>query len=356
MDGAAVLRWCRTRPSTTEELPFGPGARVFKVAGKMFALTAAVDDPETVSLKCDPQFAEHLRARHAAIAPGYHLNKRHWNTVRLDGSLPSDLVEELLGHSYTLVVDGLPRRERDSLRARAALHRARELLDAGWHRTGDFDAAEPPLVQARRLAEGCGDQATLAAALDQLGILLHFRNLERRQPDGTIEGDPTGADEELALFERGLSLRRELGDDEAIAESLFHVGLVHQLFTGRWDLAEARFREAQALAATAGDAYLRSEVHRHLGAVAWHAGDMDVAIRELTRSLELRESDCEVDTVPSGLIALGQVHLAAGHRAEGIDNLRRGIELAERLGMREWSTVPARRALDQAITGEEGDE
>lgn len=92
---------------------------MFKVGGKVFALLPATADPDRVSLKCEPHFAEHLRAQHRAIAPGYHLDKRHWNTVRLDGSLAPDLVEELLGHSYTLVVDGLPRRARDALRRQA---------------------------------------------------------------------------------------------------------------------------------------------------------------------------------------------------------------------------------------------
>jgi predicted DNA-binding protein (MmcQ/YjbR family) len=103
----------------TEEWPFGPDARVFKVGGRLFAITESSDDPSTVSLKCDPHFAEHLRSQHPAIAPGYHLNKRHWNTVRLDGTLPEGLVEELLGHSYTLVVDGLPRALREEVRAAA---------------------------------------------------------------------------------------------------------------------------------------------------------------------------------------------------------------------------------------------
>ena len=118
MEGRAVLEWCRARPGVSEELPFGPHTRVFKVGGKIFAITQAVDDPRDVSLKCDPLFAEHLRAEHAAVVPGYHLNKRYWNTVLLDGSLPAELVEDLLGHSYTLVVDGLPRRVREDLRAR----------------------------------------------------------------------------------------------------------------------------------------------------------------------------------------------------------------------------------------------
>jgi predicted DNA-binding protein (MmcQ/YjbR family) len=126
VDGRAVLEWCRTRPGATEELPFGPDTRVFKVGGRIFAIMAAVDDPPDVSLKCDPHFAEHLRAAHPTVVPGYHLNKRHWNTVLLDGSLPAELVEDLLGHSYTLIVDGLPRRLRDPLRGAIAAESTRE--------------------------------------------------------------------------------------------------------------------------------------------------------------------------------------------------------------------------------------
>jgi predicted DNA-binding protein (MmcQ/YjbR family) len=117
VDGAAVLAWCRSRPGVTEELPFGPDTRVFKVGGKMFAACPAEPSPARVTLKCEPGFAEHLRAEHDGITAAYHMNKRHWNTVRLDGWLPPGLVEDLLGHSYTLVVDGLPRRLRETLRA-----------------------------------------------------------------------------------------------------------------------------------------------------------------------------------------------------------------------------------------------
>src|SRR5437764_641861 len=79
----------------------------------------------------------------------------------------------------------------------------------------------------------CGATAARAGALDQLGTLLHYRNLDHRQPDGTFTGDPGAVEEELALVERALALRRELGDEAGIAESTFRVGLVHQLFTGR---------------------------------------------------------------------------------------------------------------------------
>jgi predicted DNA-binding protein (MmcQ/YjbR family) len=104
-----------------EELPFGPGTLVFKVGGRMFALFPDQPSPESVSLKCDPRFAEALRERHpGVVVPGYHLNKRHWNTVRLDRDLPSPVVADLLEHSYTLVVDGLPRRLREGLRAATA--------------------------------------------------------------------------------------------------------------------------------------------------------------------------------------------------------------------------------------------
>src|SRR6266536_2869497 len=230
MDGAAALEWCRSRPGAYEELPFGPDTLVFKVGGRIFAITEARPDPPSISLKCDPDRAELMRAQHPAISAGYHLNKRHWNTLQLDGSLPPDLVEELLDHSFTLVVASLPRRVRGPLQARAALARGREMVERAAFHTGDFDAAQAMLAEARTGAEAAGDQATLAGALDQLGLVRHWRNLELRRPDGTLDGDPAVVEEELALLERGLALRRELGDALAVAESVFHVGLVHQLF------------------------------------------------------------------------------------------------------------------------------
>ena len=317
----------------------------------MFAVTQP--KPSTVSLKCEPHFAEHLRSQHRAIAPGYHLNKRHWNTVRLDGSLPDGLVEELLGHSYTLVVDRLPQRERQAMHARVALQRGRQLVEVAAFRTGDYDAAEEELNEVRAVAEASGDQATLAGALDQLGAVRHYRNLDLRQPDGTFAGDPAWVDEELALVERALAMRRELGDESAIAESTFRVGLVHQLFTGRWDLAEERFQEAHALAERAGDTLLRSEVHRHLGVVRWHARDWDAAIRELERSLDLRYEAGATDWIPGGLTALGTCKIEVGRRAEGIEDLRRGIEMMERLGQLPSRVDQARRALEAAIAEQE---
>jgi predicted DNA-binding protein (MmcQ/YjbR family) len=98
-----------------ETFPFGPENSVFKVAGKVFALSRLDGDPLRISLKCEPVLAEQLRASHAAIIPGYHLNKRHWNTVILDGSLADGVVGDLIEDSYDLVVSGLPRQRRAAL-------------------------------------------------------------------------------------------------------------------------------------------------------------------------------------------------------------------------------------------------
>jgi predicted DNA-binding protein (MmcQ/YjbR family) len=107
---AALRRRCLARAGTTEEFPFGPETSVFKVAGKMFALGRLDGRPLQVSLKCEPELAASLRATYPAVIPGYHLNKRHWNTVTLDGSLPDRMVADMLEDSYDLVVAGLPRR------------------------------------------------------------------------------------------------------------------------------------------------------------------------------------------------------------------------------------------------------
>jgi predicted DNA-binding protein (MmcQ/YjbR family) len=115
---AARLRaFCLEQAGATEDFPFGPEHSVFKVGGKMFAISALARVPLDVSVKCDPDLAADLRAAHDAIRPGYHLNKRHWNTVLLDGSLPDRFVRELIEDSYDLVVSALPKRVRDELGA-----------------------------------------------------------------------------------------------------------------------------------------------------------------------------------------------------------------------------------------------
>jgi len=100
--------YCLSKTGVTEEFPFGEFVLVFKVIGKMFALTN-LDGEWSLALKCDPQKAIDLREKFPAIRPGYHLNKKHWNTVLMDGSVPQSLILELIDHSYQLVVNKLPK-------------------------------------------------------------------------------------------------------------------------------------------------------------------------------------------------------------------------------------------------------
>jgi predicted DNA-binding protein (MmcQ/YjbR family) len=114
MDQHELKAACLALPGAVEEFPFGDEVSVFKVGGKMFALSLLDAAPLQLSVKCDPDIAVQLRAAHPAIAPGYHLNKRHWNTITLDGSLPDQLVADLLTDSYDLVVASLPKERRPS--------------------------------------------------------------------------------------------------------------------------------------------------------------------------------------------------------------------------------------------------
>jgi predicted DNA-binding protein (MmcQ/YjbR family) len=98
-----------------EEQPFGPDVDVLKVGGKIFAILSPESSPESISLKCDPDLAIELRLRYAAVVPGYHLNKRLWNTVHLDGTVPDDEILRMVTHSYDQVAAGLPKSIRQTL-------------------------------------------------------------------------------------------------------------------------------------------------------------------------------------------------------------------------------------------------
>ena len=115
MEATDLRAWCLAQAGAVEDFPFGPGPSVFKVARKIFAISALDRTPLEVSVKCDPELAVALRHSHPAIRPGYHLDKRHWNTVTLDGSLPDQLVRDLIEDSYDLIVSALPKRVRDEL-------------------------------------------------------------------------------------------------------------------------------------------------------------------------------------------------------------------------------------------------
>lgn len=104
---------CTSKAAVEETLPFGPDTLVFKVAGKMFALTGLDEEDFRVNLKCDPERSIQLRERHEEIKPGWHMNKKHWNTVYIEnGELSDDLVKELIDHSYELVVASLTKKAR----------------------------------------------------------------------------------------------------------------------------------------------------------------------------------------------------------------------------------------------------
>ncbi len=107
--------FCLAFPGVTEGFPFGEDTLVFKVMGKMFAITG-VDDFEFINLKCDPERATILREQYEEIKPGWHMNKAHWNSVYPDGTLEDELVKELITHSYELIVDSLPKKKKEELK------------------------------------------------------------------------------------------------------------------------------------------------------------------------------------------------------------------------------------------------
>ncbi|WP_031527054.1 MmcQ/YjbR family DNA-binding protein [Dyadobacter crusticola] len=115
MNLETLREFCLKQPGVTEELPFGPDTLVFKVKGKVFLLTS-LDSPQLgFNVKCDPEKAAELREQYPDVQPGYHMNKKHWNTVNVTGSISSELLFEWVKDSYNLVVASLPKKEREGL-------------------------------------------------------------------------------------------------------------------------------------------------------------------------------------------------------------------------------------------------
>lgn len=110
-----IRDYCLSKPATSEDMPFGPDTLVLKVAGKMFALSNLEGDLR-INLKCNPEKAIELREEHHAIQPGFHMNKKHWNTVYIDGSLSAKFIMELIDHSYDMVVKSLPLKKRKEIK------------------------------------------------------------------------------------------------------------------------------------------------------------------------------------------------------------------------------------------------
>ena len=109
MDLEEFREYCLSKVAATESMPFGEGVLVFKVAGKIFALAALDEIPATVNLKCDPDVALELRDRYEQIQPGYHMNKKHWNTVEISSGIPEAELRKMIDHSYDLIVKSLPK-------------------------------------------------------------------------------------------------------------------------------------------------------------------------------------------------------------------------------------------------------
>jgi predicted DNA-binding protein (MmcQ/YjbR family) len=115
MDLARLREYCLSKSHATESMPFGPDVLVFKVSDKMFAL-AALDEVSTrVNLKCNPDLALDLRDRYEQVTPGYHMNKKHWNTVEIEGGIPDVELRKMIDHSYELVLRTLPKVKREKL-------------------------------------------------------------------------------------------------------------------------------------------------------------------------------------------------------------------------------------------------
>ena len=110
-----IREYCLKKKGITEEFPFDEETLVFKVMGKIFLLASLETIPLQINLKCDPEFAVELRERYESVLPGYHMNKKHWNTVIVDRNIPSKEIIEWIDHSYELVVNSLSNRLRDKL-------------------------------------------------------------------------------------------------------------------------------------------------------------------------------------------------------------------------------------------------
>ena len=218
------------------------------------------------------------------------------------------------------------------------------MLEAAF-RTGEFLPAWQILEAARQRARQEGDRISEATALTRLGMLAHF---------AAIGGDLSRADwaTEANLFAEALTIQREVGDPAGAAESLFGLGLVHQVLRGDWTTAMPFYAEALTLAERHADEMVRSEVHRHIGFFhVFVAGDTERGLRHLRMSQVLRERYGDPRRVATGTLALGEAELAAGHRREALRLLREAVQQArtarlspQRVGWAEHALRDAERA------------
>jgi tetratricopeptide (TPR) repeat protein len=231
--------------------------------------------------------------------------------------------------------------------SRSTLAAGIDALYEAAFRTGDFDGAEMMLREAQVGAVEESDRLTEAAALDRLGMLMHFRGL-------AAGASQPGVVTEMDLFQAALTIRREIGDRAGIAESLFGVALVHQLLRNDWDTAMPLFREAMALADEYADDLTRSEIYRHVGFyyVVRDPQPM-LAVQHLRTSYELRLSYGDERWIPGGALALGQAELTAGLLADAIDHLKRARDGAGEAGLRGHAASQADEWLNRALAAQQ---
>ncbi len=115
MNIETIRTYCLSKQAVTESFPFDEETLVFKAGSKMFALLSLESVPLRINLKCNPEKAERLREEFTQITPGYHMNKKHWNTILIDGMLSPDFIKEQIDHSYMLIINSLTKKERGEL-------------------------------------------------------------------------------------------------------------------------------------------------------------------------------------------------------------------------------------------------
>jgi tetratricopeptide (TPR) repeat protein len=215
------------------------------------------------------------------------------------------------------------------------------MIEAAF-RTGDYEVAERTFEELLTRARADGDRALEAAVLDRQAMLMHFRALD----DDLDKADSAG---EEALFQQALEIRRDLGDQAGTAESLFGVGLVHQVLREDWNAAMPYYWEALDLADRHGDLLLRSEVHRHVG-FYYAVSDLqsDKALEHLRISHELRAELGDPRWIPGGTMALGIAELADGLREQGLAHVREAIAQAREAGLSAQRVAWMQDFLDKA--------
>ena len=211
---------------------------------------------------------------------------------------------------------------------------------------GAFDLAQTKLEEARQPAAGDGDRRTEAAALAKLAMVLHYQALANNR-------DASNADAEEALFRQALAIQREIDDPAGAAESVFGIGLVHQVLRQDWAAAMPYYWEALPLADQHADAYVRSECHRHLGFYYFaEEHDADRALEHLQTSQRLREEWGDPRSIAGGTLAIGQIELLAGRHADAAGHLRTAAEQLAQAGVGGRHAEQAAEWLRRAEAGE----